>query len=65
MTHIIYLVMMMSAHGVPQQMAAEATLEKCQADIQQSATVGLGFIKPGGVWYCQPAVAPVSQGPRQ
>jgi hypothetical protein len=48
--------MMMTAAGTPQQVATETTMEKCAADIQKSATVGIGFIKPGGDWYCQPAI---------
>ena len=54
--------MMMTANGVPRQMAAEATMEKCMTDVQQSAVAGTGRLRT--FWYCQPAVAPAKLGPR-
>lgn len=62
MTHIVFLVMMTTANGVPRQMAAEATMEKCMTDVQQSAVAGTGRLRT--FWYCQPAVAPAKLGPR-
>jgi hypothetical protein len=63
MTHVVYLVMMMTASGAPQQMAEEPTMKACMADIVRSATEERGDNRTN--WYCQPAVSNITLGPRQ
>lgn len=70
MSHVVYLVMMIAlgtgmprqALGVPRQMATEASMEKCMADITQHASAETGDHR--NYWYCQPAVANRTLGPR-
>ena len=59
MTHIVYIVMMLTANGTPQAMGTEATLEMCNTIVAQSASADFHRT----FWYCQPAVANVTLGP--
>ena len=61
MTHVVYLVMMITTAGVPQQMGEEASLASCQAIIQQSAAAERGKNRTN--WYCQSAVSNITLGP--
>lgn len=70
MSHVVYLVMMIAlgtgmprqALGVPRQMATEASMEQCMADVTQHASAETGDHR--NYWYCQPAVANRTLGPR-
>jgi hypothetical protein len=55
MKTIVFAIMLLSHNGAePQQLAAEPTLEKCQADIRETVAHGLGFYDASsGVYFCQ------------
>jgi hypothetical protein len=61
MTHVVYLVMMLTAGGTPQQMGEEASLAGCQAVIQMHAATERGKARTN--WYCQQAVSNATLGP--
>lgn len=62
MTHVVYLAMMLLQTGQPQQMSAERSMEACTAIINQQASAETGGNRH--FWYCQPAVANITLGPR-
>jgi hypothetical protein len=55
MKTIMFAVMLLSHNGAtPQQLAAEPTREKCQADIRQLETTGIGFFDgSSGLYFCK------------
>jgi hypothetical protein len=61
MTHVIYLVIML-LQGHPQQMSTERSMEDCMAVINRHASAETGTNRH--FWYCQPAIANISLGPR-
>jgi len=54
LTHVVYLAMMLTTAGVPQQMGTEITLEQCQVVIQHMAA-----LRQGTDWYCQPGITAI------
>jgi hypothetical protein len=54
----MYAIMLLTHNGAtPQQLAAEPTMEKCQADIRQLETTGMGFYDAhSGVYFCKRVV---------
>jgi hypothetical protein len=55
MKTIMFAIMLLTHSGAtPQQLAAEPTMAKCQADIRETVTNGLGFYDANsGVYFCQ------------
>jgi hypothetical protein len=51
----VFAIMLLTHSGAtPQQLAAEPTLAKCQADIRETIAHGLGFFDASsGVYFCQ------------
>jgi hypothetical protein len=63
MTHVVYLTMMIAfGTAVPKQMGTEVSMEKCTEVITQIASTEIGNHR--NFWYCQPAVANMTLGPR-
>jgi hypothetical protein len=63
MKTVMYAIMLLTHSGAtPQQLAAEPTLAKCQADIRETIAHGLGFYDASsGVYFCQRVVERIGQ----
>jgi hypothetical protein len=62
-THVVYLVMTIAfGADTPKQMASESSMDQCLAVIRLRAAAETGNQR--GFWYCQPAVANITLGPR-
>ncbi|HEX3525097.1 MAG TPA: hypothetical protein VHT52_23785 [Stellaceae bacterium] len=55
MKTVMFAIMLLSHNGAePQQLGAEPTRAKCQADIRQMETTGMGFYDASsGLYFCK------------
>jgi hypothetical protein len=63
MTHVVFLVMViLFGTDTPKQMSTERSMDVCMASINRNAAMESGNHR--NLWYCQPAVANITLGPR-